>query len=86
METKGSSDSETITALEAYVERCCETATYQLDMQHHEDAARVLDDCTRVLKNEIQASFPKLLYKVHYRQAEIQNAMGLHNESLVYLR
>ena len=40
-------------------------------MQHHEDAARVLDDCTRVLKNEIQASFPKLLYKVHYRQAEI---------------
>ena len=53
METKGSSDSETITALEAYVERCCETATYQLDMQHHEDAAKVLDDCTRVLKNEI---------------------------------
>ena len=55
-------------------------------MRDFDDAEKVLDDCSRLLKTEMHGSYPKLLYRVHYRQAELQNAKGLHQESLVYLK
>lgn len=75
---QGSSSPETIEALETYVAKCCETAIYLLDMKEIEDAERVLDDCTRLLRTEMSGSFPKLLYRISYRQAELQNAKGRH--------
>ena len=68
------------------MDQCCETAIYLLDMQEFEDGEKVLEDCSKLLKTEMHGNFPKLLYRIHYRQAELQNAKGLNQESLVYLR
>ena len=65
---------------------CCDTAIYLIDISDHEHAGKILEDCASVLKTEIRESYPKLLYKVHYRQAALQNALGLNDESLVYLK
>jgi len=83
---RGAEDEETIAAVEFYTEKSCETATYMMDKGEHEDAGKVLEECVRVLKSEVRANYPRLLYKINYRLAELQNSKGLHQESLVYLR
>ena len=67
------------------MEKSCEAAVYLLDQREYSDASRVLEECARVLKNEVKGSNPKLLFKVYYRQAELTSAQGLSQESLVYL-
>ena len=86
LEKKGSDDPEIVEALETFVEKSIDAAQYLLDKNEHEDAGRVLEDAAAVLKNEISTSYPRLLFKINYRQAELQNVCGLHDESLVYLR
>lgn len=34
----------------------------------------------------MKADAPHLLFKIHYRQAELENARGQNQESLVYLK
>lgn len=58
-------------AVEAYVETCCEGASYMLDKRQEDKATKTLDECAHVLKSEVIASYPRLLYKIYYKQAEL---------------
>ena len=75
---QGEGSNETISALEVYVEKCCETSVYLLDMGHYDDSGKALADCLKVLKRDIKARYPAQLYKVYYRQAQLMNAKELH--------
>lgn len=66
---KGEDDTDSIEALETYVTKCCETGAYLLDISDYDDASRVLNECLHVLKTDIHSCYPRLLYKVFYRQA-----------------
>ena len=83
---KGGDSAETIEALETFVEKSCEAATYLLDKGEQEEAGHVLEDCQKVLQKEVPGKFPKLLYLINYRQAQLQNSLGRHQESLVFLK
>lgn len=67
LKNHGEGASETITVLESYVDKCCQTGVYLLDLKQFDEANKVFEDCTRVLQNEISARYPILLYKVYYR-------------------
>ncbi len=71
MNSKGVDDADMVKAVEAYVETCCEGASYMLDKRKEDEAAKTLDECARVLKSEVKASYPRFLYKIYYKQAEL---------------
>ncbi len=78
LKSNGANDPKTIEAVETFVETSCEAASYMIDKLQERDAAKTLEECVRVLKSEVKSSYPRLLYKIYYKQAELQNANGLH--------
>ena len=53
MNERGEGDAKTIEALESFVEKSCETATYLVDKSEIGEAEKVLDECMRVFKKQV---------------------------------